>query len=162
MAGCAVLAAALLGNAGHASAFDGDEALREVFRETSRAAGPEEKLKQLGAVRPTLGYQVALELCESALTDRAKDEDPEAQFGRAERIARTLRAEREGAALHKLITLYRGYDRAAAEQWLAAKTAVLQASALVNAGSLDHGLQLALSAVQIAGDLGINRLRDSR
>lgn len=148
----AVFAGALISNT--VSALTPDEELREVFLEASRAAASDEMLRRWGAARPTLGYQVAIELCESALIGRSKGEDAETDFKRAERIARALRSDRGGAALLKLVTLYRGYDRLAAESWLGAKTLLQQASELTDAGRLERGLALALAVSQTAVDLG--------
>lgn len=74
------------------------------------------------------------ELCEQALVAGSSAANAEVDFERAERIARTLGPDREGAALSKLVRLYRSYGPTEEKTWLTAKGQVNDASLLADTG----------------------------
>lgn len=149
---CGVLAAGLRSPV--ACAASPDDTMRGTIRALSRSEAQAEPLRQVVAIRPSLAYQIVLDVCEEALRRRAEGANAEPAFARAQRVTQALPAEHGAGALRDLINLYRGYDRVTAGIWLQTKDRLTRASQLAESGRTEEALELASSVARAATDLG--------
>lgn len=115
-----VAAIALATLATLSAAQDADDAVRDVLRKEAYRPGQEQRLGTLVRLRPTLAYQVAIELCEAGVLRVALGDPPAGDFEAAEHLGSLIGDRPEAKGINRVARHYRSFDRATANSWVAA------------------------------------------